>query len=77
MFSSGIFSAGVETDRHGSAGAETGQQIVVWIGSGGGAADPQRFINRKPVLADRDFLKKSGRVAANDYVLGHRIDYRR
>ena len=58
----------VEADRHGGAGTQSGQEIVVRIGGGGGAADADRLVRADVMRANGDVLQEIARVTAHDNV---------
>src|SRR6266853_4181721 len=63
-----LFPARVETDRHGSADAETDQQVIVRIRSRVAASGADRFVRNKAMLTSNDFLLEAAYVAPHDDV---------
>src|SRR4051794_36260458 len=58
----------IQPDRHRRAGAERGEEIIVWGRRSIGSADLDRLVALQMEPADLHFLEKSGRIAAHRYV---------
>lgn len=58
--------ARVETDRHGSTRAQSGEKIIVGIGSSAAAANIRWFVGLEMMRAHADVLQKRFRIAAHD-----------